>query len=114
MHFPEATNDTFDLIRAAQAGARRIFADGYRYSKAGIIVNDLVQGRSQPRPLFDARDREQSDRLMSVLDVVNMKFGRGALVSASAGIRRDWQAKFDRRSPRYTTNIRELPIATAR
>jgi DNA polymerase V len=114
VHFPEASNDTFDLIRAAQSGARKIFRDGHRYAKAGIIMNDLVPARSQPRPLFDARDRDQSDRLMMALDAVNGKFGRGSLVPASAGIKRDWQTKFDRRSPRYTTNIKELPIATAR
>lgn len=64
--------------------------------------------------MFDARDRDQSDRLMAALDAVNGKFGRGSLIPASAGIKRDWQTKFDRLSPRYTTNIKELPIATAR
>ncbi|WCK69368.1 Y-family DNA polymerase [Agrobacterium tumefaciens] len=114
VHLPEASNDTFDLIRMAQSGARKIFRDGHRYAKAGIIMNDLVSARSQQRPLLDARDREQSDRLMTALDAVNAKFGRGALIPASAGIKREWQTKFDRRSPRYTTNIKELPIAMAR
>ncbi|WP_320196511.1 Y-family DNA polymerase (plasmid) [Agrobacterium rosae] len=114
VHLPEASNDTFDLIRMAQSGARKIFRDGHRYAKAGIIMNDLVPARSQQRPLFDARDRDQSDRLMTALDAVNTKFGRGALIPASAGIKREWQTKFDRRSPRYTTNIKELPIAMAR
>ena len=114
VHFTEASNDTFDLIRAAQSGARKIFRDGHRYAKAGIIMNDLVQAASQPRPLFDARDLDQSERLMTALDAVNGKFGRGSLIPASAGIKRDWQAKFDRRSPRYTTNIKELPVALAR
>lgn len=113
VHLPEATADTLDLIRAAQRGARRIFKDGFRYSKAGIIMDDLVLARSAPRPLFDARDRGQSDRLMSALDAVNTKFGRGALVPGAAGIKKEWQAKFDRRSPRYTTNVKELPIVTA-
>jgi len=114
VHFPEASNDTFDLIRAAQSGARKIFRDGHRYAKAGIIMNDLVRAASQPRPLFDARDRDQSQRLMTALDAVNGKFGRGSLIPASAGIKRDWQTKFDRPSPRYTTNIKELPVAVAR
>lgn len=114
VHLPEASNDTFDLIRMAQSGARKIFRDGHRYAKAGIIMNDLVPARSQQRPLFDARDRDRSDRLMTALDAVNIKFGRGALIPASAGIKREWQTKFDRRSPRYTTNIKELPIAMAR
>lgn len=114
VHFPEASNDTFDLIRIAQTGARKIFRDGYRYAKAGIIMNDLVPAQSQPRPLFDARDRDQSERLMTALDAINGKYGRGSLIPASAGIKRDWQTKFDYRSPRYTTNIKELPIAVAR
>ncbi|MGI2036324.1 Y-family DNA polymerase [Rhizobium panacihumi] len=107
---PEASADTFDLIRAAQRGVRKIFKDGFRYSKAGIIMDDLIPARSAPRPLFDARDRENSDRLMSALDAVNAKFGRGTLVAAAVGIKKEWQAKFDRRSPRYTTRIDELPI----
>lgn len=114
VHFAEASNDTFDLIRAAQSGARKIFRDGHRYAKAGIIMNDLVPAQSQQRPLFEARDRNQSERLMTALDAVNGKFGRGSLIPASVGTKRDWQAKFDRRSPRYTTNIKELPVALAR
>lgn len=106
---PESSADTFDLIRAAHRGVRKIFKDGFRYSKAGIIMDDLIPARSAPRPLFDARDREHSDRLMTALDAVNSKFGRGALVPAAAGIKKEWQAKFDRRSPRYTTRIDELP-----
>ena len=100
--------------RAAQSGARKIFRDGHRYAKAGIIMNDLVPAQSQQRPLFEARDRNQSERLMTALDAVNGKFGRGSLIPASVGTKRDWQAKFDRRSPRYTTNIKELPVALAR
>jgi DNA polymerase V len=76
-------------------------------------MNDLVRAASQPRPLFDARDRDQSERLMTALDAVNGKFGRGSLIPASAGIKRDWQTKFDRRSPRYTTNVKELPLVRA-
>jgi hypothetical protein len=36
-------------------------------------------------------------------------FGRGSLIPASAGIKRDWQTKFDRRSPRYTTILKNCP-----
>ncbi len=114
VHLSEASSDTLDLIQAAQRGVRKIYRDGFRYSKAGIIMNDLVLARSTPRPLFDARDLDRSDKLMTVLDTVNSRFGRGTLTPAAAGIEKAWQAKFDRRSPRYTTNIAELPIATAR
>ena len=39
---PEATSDTMLLTRAACWGARRIWRDGYHYSKAGLITDDLV------------------------------------------------------------------------
>ena len=109
VHFPEASNDTLDLIRAAQRAVKGIYRDGYRYAKAGIIMDDLIVAGSGPRPLFEARDRVQSEKLMAAMDAVNAKFGRGTLAPLAAGIRRDWQTKFDMRSPRYTTRIVELP-----
>ena len=109
VQFPESTNDTLDLVKTAQRAARAIYRDGFRYSKAGIVMDDLIPAGSGPRPLFDARDRDQSERLMTAIDAVNAKFGRGAIAPAAAGIRRDWQTKFDMRSPRYTTRIAELP-----
>lgn len=110
---PEASADSFDLIKAAQRGARKIFKEVFKYAKAGIIMDDLVAAQSAPRPLFDARDRDQSDRLMTALDAINSRFGRGALVPASAGIKKEWQTKFEKRSPRYTTRMEELPVARA-
>lgn len=109
VNFPEASADTLDLINAAQLGARRIFREGFRYAKAGIIMNDLVPAHSAPRPLFGERNREKSAWLMSALDAVNARFGRSTLTPASNGLKRDWQARFDRKSPRYTTRLDELP-----
>ncbi|WP_244493595.1 DUF4113 domain-containing protein [Aureimonas sp. N4] len=51
---------------------------------------------------------------MTAIDAVNAKFGCGAIAPAAAGIRRDWQTKFDMRSPRYTTRVAELPRIAAR
>ncbi|MBB3938091.1 Y-family DNA polymerase [Aureimonas phyllosphaerae] len=113
VHLPEASNDTLDLVRAAQRGARAIWRDGFRYAKAGIVMNDLIPTGRAPRPLFDARDREQSDALMTAMDVVNARFGRGTIVPAAAGIKREWQTKFEMRSPRYTTRVAEIPRVSA-
>lgn len=113
VHLPEASNDTLDLVKAAQRAAMAIWRDGFRYSKAGIVMDDLIPAGTGPRPLFDRRDREQSERLMSALDAVNAKFGRGTIAPAAAGIKRAWQTKFELRSPRYTTRIGELPKVSA-
>ncbi|GJE74946.1 hypothetical protein BGCPKDLD_1520 [Methylorubrum suomiense] len=52
---------------------------------------------------------------MAALDASNGRFGRGAVVPASAGFapRRDWSTKFEMRSPRYTTRLDELPVIAA-
>lgn len=38
----EATSDTLQLVRAATSATRRLWQPGYRYAKAGIIMEDLV------------------------------------------------------------------------
>ncbi len=112
---PEASNCTLALVAAAQHGARRIWREGYRYAKAGVVTVDLMRLEDAPRALIGSLDRERSRRLMQALDACNGRFGRGTVVPAAAGFptKRDWATKFERRSPRYTTRVEELPIAWA-
>jgi DNA polymerase V len=111
--FPEASNDTLVLVRAAKWGARRIWKSGYRYAKAGLMTVDLVPLEASQRALIGALDREKSGRLMEALDACNRKLGRGVVFPAAAGIARQkkaWVTKFDMRSPRYTTRLEEVPV----
>ncbi|WP_291821178.1 Y-family DNA polymerase [Bosea sp. (in: a-proteobacteria)] len=111
--FPEASNDTLVLVRAAKWGARRIWKSGYRYAKAGLMTVDLVPLEASQQALIGGFDREKSGRLMEALDACNAKHGRGAVFSAAAGIarqRKAWITKFDMRSPRYTTRLEEVPV----
>jgi DNA polymerase V len=111
--FPEASNDTLVLVRAAKWGTRRIWKSGYRYAKAGLVTVDIVPLEASQRALIGSLDREKSGRLMDALDDCNQKHGRGVVFSAAAGIarqRKAWVTKFDMRSPRYTTRIDEVPV----
>lgn len=110
--FPEASNDTLVLVRAAKWGARRIWKSGYRYAKAGLMTVDIVPLEASQRAMIGSLDRERSGRLMEALDACNAKHGREAVFSAAAGIARQRKAitKFDMRSPRYTTRLEEVPV----
>ncbi len=111
--FPEASNDTLVLVRAAKWGARRIWKSGYRYAKAGLMTVDLVPLEASQRALIGALDREKSGRLMEALDACNRKLGRGVVLPAAAGLARQnkaWVTKFEMRSPRYTTRLEEVPV----
>jgi DNA polymerase V len=66
---------------------RRLWVDGYRYAKAGEILDALIKPESAPKALIDA-PLSRRDALMRALDDVNGRFGRGALFPASAGVRR--------------------------
>lgn len=56
-------------------------------------------------------DRERSAPLTAAIDACNAR----AVVPARAGVleKRDWSPKVEMRRPRYTTQMRELPVAVA-
>lgn len=109
---PEATNDTMQLIKAARRAVECLWQSGFRYSKAGIITQDLVQPGLAQRSLFDGLDHERAAKLMAAMDEANRRWGRAAVVPAAVGIssKSAFTTKFERRSPRYTTRWDELPI----
>jgi hypothetical protein len=56
--------DTGRLIAAARRGLRAIYRSGYRYKKAGIILQDLVPAARVQSSLFDAADTPASKARM--------------------------------------------------
>ena len=110
---PVATDTTSELIRAALTGLRRIYRDGYRYKKAGVMCTALVPASQVQPDLFDRQDRPRSKRLMAALDAINARWGAGTLDYASNGVAQAWQTQCHRRSPAYTTDWAALPVARA-
>jgi DNA polymerase V len=109
---PEATNDTMQLIKAARRAVEGLWKSGYRYSKAGIVTQDLVPPGLAQRSLFDGLDHDRAAKLMAAMDEANRRWGRATVVPAAVGIasRSAFTTKFDMRSPRYTTRWDELPV----
>jgi DNA polymerase V len=110
---PVGTDATSELIRAALRGLRTIYRDGYQYKKAGVMCTALVPASQIQSDLFDRHDRPRSTRLMAALDAVNDRWGAGTLAYASSGLTKGWQTQCHHRSPAYTTNWHELPVARA-
>jgi len=110
---PVGTDTTSALIRAGLKGLRRIYRDGYRYKKAGVMVTALVPVSQVQPDLFDQQDRPRSKRLMAALDAVNARWGSGTVQYAASGLTNAWQRQSHRRSPACTTNWAELPVVHA-
>jgi len=107
--FPAATNYTPELIDYAAKAVEQLYRKGFQYNKAGIILGDLVPEDSVQGNLFDEVDRQKSRRLMQAVDAVNARLPFTPLRWAAEGINQPWQAKFSKRSRRYTTRWDELP-----
>lgn len=103
--------DTRDIIAAAMKCLERIWQDGYRYAKAGIMLNDFTPtGVSQLNLFDDVQPSPRSDELMKVLDSINHS-GLGKVWFAGRGIAPEWQMKREMLSPSYTTRWKDIPNA---
>jgi DNA polymerase V len=107
------TSDSLELVAAAKRGAERGWRDGYAYTKAGVMLDDLVAADLRPRTLFEA-GTEKRDRLMSAIDEINGRFGKFAAVTASQGFKREWKMRSEMRSPSWTTDLNDVPTVRAR
>lgn len=66
--------------------------------------------------LEDDADEPDRSRLMTALDTLNQRYGRGTVLMASAGLagdRRAWSMKQERRTPGYTTCWADIAVARA-
>ncbi|MBV0143065.1 Y-family DNA polymerase [Klebsiella quasipneumoniae] len=103
------TQDSRDIITAATKCLDAIWRDGHRYQKAGVMLGDFYsQGVAQLNLFDDNAPRQNSDKLMEILDHLNAKDGRGTLYFAGQGIQTAWQMKREMLSPRYTTRFSDL------
>jgi DNA polymerase V len=120
------TADTRVLIHATMLALQGIFRPGFNYVKAGVMLVDLQpEGVAQGElDLFCGTHEADGpgaphDRshLMGALDALNQRFGRGAVSVASATrtatTRTGTIARQERRSPRFTTRLNEIPTARA-
>lgn len=105
------SNDTRDIIRVAMDALDRIWVDGHRYMKAGVMLGDFFSQGVAQLSLFDEyRPQANSEALMRVVDGLNQS-GKASLFFAGQGIQKTWSMKRDMLSPAYTTRVSDLPWA---
>lgn len=108
VELPYPTNDTLLLTRAATESVERIYRPGFRYSKAEVLLLDLRQPGEFTDDLFAVTQPVACDRLMSVLDEINGKYGRGTMHTATVPRTPDWGMRREMMSRSYTTRIDQL------
>ncbi|MBX9873129.1 MAG: DUF4113 domain-containing protein [Burkholderiaceae bacterium] len=111
------TADTAALVEGALMGLRTIYRSGYKFAKAGVMLVDLSDACVEQGELdFEEGHGEGRCRLMTAMDALNRRYGRGTVIIGSAGtgeMPRNWAMRQERRTPRYTTRIGEIPVGKA-
>jgi len=104
------SNDTRDIIRVAMDALDRIWVDGHRYMKAGVMLGDFYsQGVAQLNLFDEYQPQANSEALMRVIDGLNLS-GKASLFFAGQGTQKTWAMKREMLSPAYTTRYSDLPV----
>jgi len=75
------------------------------------MVLELVPAVTRQFDMLLPRNEEKQESVMAALDKVNRKYGDNTLFYAATGIRREWKMLRQMKSPHYTTQWDELPVA---
>ena len=111
---PYATDDTRLIIAAAREGISRLYRDGFSYAKAQVLLLDLCRRNEYTQDLFATEQPVKTERLMSALDAINRRWGRGTLQPGRIAKPTEWSMRREMLSPAYTTQWKSLLVAKAR
>ncbi|GAB1232383.1 Y-family DNA polymerase [Ferrigenium sp. UT4] len=108
--------DTAKIVSAAMAGLKQVFKPGFRYKKSGVLLmglqgKDTVQPDLFDQPMDQPMDQAKSEARMKIMDQINQKMGKGSVTIAAVGVGQRWAMRRERKSPGYTSEWEELPIA---
>ena len=102
---PVATSYTPRLIAKAHELLDEIFAWGYVYKKAGVMLTGFMDGEQVQQALggLGEVDTQRQRTVTAVLDSINCRFGSGSVSYAAGGVQPKWGMRQTKKSPRYTT-----------
>lgn len=108
--FAATTNDTGEVVGLAVRLGERLWRDGFRYARCGVMITELLPETVQQPALWSELDRERRERAWNTVDQLNATLGRGTVRILSAGPKETaWNLRAEHRSPRWTTRWEELP-----
>lgn len=105
-------NNTPELIKYAMMALELIFKPGVLYNKVGVVATGLIPSNQVQTNLFDYNcDRDNTNKLMKVVDKINNTMARNTVMLASNGYQKNWNTKREFLSPAYTTNWKDIITA---
>lgn len=108
--------DTIKIAGAAVLGLDAIYKPEYLYAKAGVMLLDRQPDSLVQNELDQDDDSKDAGKLMTAMYVLNRRYGKGTVIvgsSGTAGAKRAWSMKQERRTPAYTTCWEDMPRVRA-
>lgn len=107
---PFATNSALTISNAAIALLNNLLesTDTLKFKKAGVIVTGLIPENSKQFDLFTDEDPRHQP-LMKAIDKINGKMGK-RVIRLGTQAEKTWDMKQNMRSPRYTTDIKDIMV----
>jgi DNA polymerase V len=110
---PYPTDDTRLIIAAVREGISRLYRDGFSYAKAQVLLLDLCKRDEYTADLFAPEQPVKTEQLMTALDAINSRWGRGTLQPGRIAKKSEWGMRQELLSPSYTTDWSELLVVKA-
>ena len=105
LHHP--TCDTIIVVHSALSVVKRIFKEGYKYKKGGILLSGFYTKGTEPPSLFSSSKSESQD-LMLTIDNINQRYGSDTIQMASECYTAKWKQKRKNCTQSYTTQVSKL------
>lgn len=105
---PYATSLTNILIAYATPLLDKLYRQGSKYLKAGVILGNIIPDDAVQYNIFKEPPKYDGRKLMRMIDNVNFGMRNDMIKFASSGSTRDWKMRQELRSKRFTTRWEEL------
>jgi DNA polymerase V len=102
------TADTGVLITHALSALKSIYRHGYRYHKAGVLLQELTSENILQGDFFSPQYSKAARTLQTTIDHINFEYGSGTIRHGALGSKGTWKMKSRYRSPAYTTRWDQL------
>jgi DNA polymerase V len=106
---PFATQSSLTLSQKAIESLQEIFEEGISYTKAGIILTEIIPQDQKQFHLFE-EENPKHEILMKVMDAIRLKTGERKIKIGNQDLERTWKMKQNHLSNRCTTNVNEMLI----
>ena len=107
---PFATNSSQELTKICVQALRAIWQPGYNYLKTGVRATGIIPAGEVQFNLFSNYDNSKQQKLSSLIDRLNDRYGRGTLRIAAEGYEKSWVMKQEFLSKQYTTSWKDIVV----